>query len=194
MNKKQDGSQLHGSLQEFYDRSAEGLQYSENRKLHALLLEYGGIFSKNDQDLGRTSITSHKIDTGDSKPVRRLPRRLPISQVDEARKAIETMAKDGIIEQSSSPWMACIVLVKKKDGTTRFCADCRILNEVTKKDSYPLPWIYTALDAFAGSRWFSSLDLKSGYWQVELDNEAREKAHRIRSVRLTMDNLSCISR
>ena len=101
----------------------EGLELSEKRKFHALLLEYGDIFSKDDQDLGRTSITSHKINTGDSKPVRQLPRRLPMSQVDEARKAIETMVKDGIIEQSSSPWMAPIVLVKKKDGTTRFCVD-----------------------------------------------------------------------
>ena len=118
VNTKQDGSQLHRSLQELYDRSTEGLEYSEKRKLHALLLEYRDIFSKDDQDLGRTSITSHKIHTGASKPVRQLPRCLPISQVDEARKAIETMAKDGIIEQSSSPWMAPIVLVKKKDGTT----------------------------------------------------------------------------
>ena len=147
-NRKQDGSPLRKSLRELYDRSAEGLGNPEKRKLYALLLEYQDIFSKDDQDLGRTCITSHRIDTGDSKPVRQLPRRLPMSQIDEARRAIANMAKDGIIEQSSSQWMAPIVLVKKKDGTTRFCVDYRRLNDVTKKDSYP----YFHCRTFAGTK------------------------------------------
>ena len=97
--------------------------------------------------------------------------------MEEARKAVETMVRDGVIERSNSPWKAPVVLVKKKDGTTRFCVDYRKLDDVTRKDSYPLPRIDTALDAFAGSKWFSTLDLKSGYWQVNLDNEAREKTY-----------------
>ena len=67
------------------------------------------------------------------------------------------------------------MLVNKKDGSTRFCVDYRKLNEVTHKDSYPHPCIDDTIDALAGSKWFSTLDLKSGYWQVQLSEEAKEK-------------------
>ena len=85
------------------------------------------------------------------------------------------MERQGIIEQSISPWSSPVVLVRKKDETTRFCVYYRRPNDVTRKDSFPLPHIDTTLDALNGSRWFSTLDLKSGYWQVELDPDAREK-------------------
>ncbi|GBM00253.1 Transposon Ty3-I Gag-Pol polyprotein [Araneus ventricosus] len=85
------------------------------------------------------------------------------------------MVDNGITEESSGPWATPIVLVKKKDGSTRFCVDYRNLNEITKKDSYPLPRIDDTLDALYGSQWFTLLDLKSGYWQVEIRPEDREK-------------------
>ncbi|GBM53776.1 Retrovirus-related Pol polyprotein from transposon 297 [Araneus ventricosus] len=85
------------------------------------------------------------------------------------------MVDNGIIEESSGPWTSPIVLVKKKDGSTRFCVDYRKLNEITKKDSYPLPRVDDTLDALNGSQWFTTLDLKSGYWQVEIRPEDREK-------------------
>ncbi|GBN96200.1 Transposon Ty3-G Gag-Pol polyprotein [Araneus ventricosus] len=85
------------------------------------------------------------------------------------------MVHNGIIEESSRPWASPIVLVKKKDGSTRFCVDYRELNEITIKDCYPLPRIDDTLDALNGSQWFSTLDLKSGYWQVEIQPEDKEK-------------------
>ncbi|GBN75169.1 Retrovirus-related Pol polyprotein from transposon 297 [Araneus ventricosus] len=85
------------------------------------------------------------------------------------------MVDNGIIEESSGPWASHIVLVKKKDGSRRFCVDYRKLNEITIKDSYPLPRIDDTLDALNGSQWFSTLDLKSGYWQVEIQLEDKEK-------------------
>ncbi|XP_041929087.1 uncharacterized protein LOC121693610 [Alosa sapidissima] len=85
------------------------------------------------------------------------------------------MAAAGVIEPSSSPWAAPAILVRKKDGSWRFCVEYRRLNQVTRKDSYPLPRIDDALDSIAGSCWFSSLDLRSGYWQIELAPEARPK-------------------
>ncbi|GFY21178.1 retrovirus-related Pol polyprotein from transposon opus [Trichonephila clavipes] len=85
------------------------------------------------------------------------------------------MKNNDVIESSSSPWAPPIVLVRKKDGSTRFCVDYRWLNDVTKNDSYPLPRIDDTLDTIAGNTWFSTLDLKSGYWQVEIYPDDKEK-------------------
>uniref|UniRef100_A0A1X7SDE3 Reverse transcriptase domain-containing protein n=1 Tax=Amphimedon queenslandica TaxID=400682 RepID=A0A1X7SDE3_AMPQE len=85
------------------------------------------------------------------------------------------MLDNNIISRSHSPWSSPIILVKKKDGSLRFCVDYRKVNEVTRKDAYPLPRIDDTLDTLAGSQWFTTLDLLSGYWQVEVEEEDREK-------------------
>ncbi len=85
------------------------------------------------------------------------------------------MAEHGIVESSISPWSSPVVLFRKKDWTTRFCVDYRRLNDVTRKDSFPLPRVDVTLDALNGAKWFSTLDLKSRYWQVELDPADKEK-------------------
>ena len=114
-------------------------------------------------------------DTASSSPVKRNPRRLPLGKRQEADSAVEKTHEQGIIDKSTSPWCSPVVLVRKKDGTTRFCVDYRRLNDVTQKDSFPLPRVDSTLDALNGSQWFSTLDLKSGYWQVELEESAKEK-------------------
>ena len=85
------------------------------------------------------------------------------------------MKSQGVIEESDSPWSSPVVLVRKKDGNLRFCIDYRRLNDVTKKDCFPLPRIDVTLDTLAGAQWFSTLDMKSGYWQVALHPEDKEK-------------------
>ncbi len=106
-----------------------------------LLTEYADVSGP--KDIGRTSKVKHRIDTGQAKPIRQRARRLPLTKMEEASKAVRKMREQDIIEPSTSPWTAPIVLVKKKDGSSRFWVDYRKLNEVTKKDSYPLPRIDT---------------------------------------------------
>jgi len=86
------------------------------------------------------------------------------------------MLKHGIIEPAASPWASNVVLVKKKDGTLRFCVDYRRLNAVTYKDSYPLPLIDNCLNALSGSSWYSTLDLRSGYYNIPIAEEDRDKS------------------
>ncbi|GFX25223.1 retrovirus-related Pol polyprotein from transposon 412 [Trichonephila clavipes] len=95
-------------------------------------------FSRNSSDIGHTTVTQHRIDTADHPPIKQHPRRLPFAKQEEVGTLLREMQENDIIEPSSSPWASPIVLVRKKDGSTRFCVDYRKLNDVTKKDSYPL--------------------------------------------------------
>ena len=108
----------------------------------------------------------HDIDTGDHRPIKQAPRHIPLNKRAVAEQEVQLMLENGIIEPSISTWSSQIVLVEKKDHSMRFCVDYRALNEVTKKDSYPLPRIDDCFDALTGTHWFSSIDLQSGYWQV----------------------------
>lgn len=140
-----------------------------------LLEEFRDAFAVNDEDCGRTDLVQHRINTGDTIPIRQRPRRLPLAKREEVYGLIQDMGRNGTIEPSTGPWSSPVVLVGKKDGGTRFCVDYRQLNNVTKKDSYPLPRIDDTLDTLAGSVMFSTLDLKSGYWQVAMHPDDKEK-------------------
>ncbi|UYV66979.1 K02A2.6-like, partial [Cordylochernes scorpioides] len=175
LDKSPCSSLIPGHLQELLEGTREGLNWIQQKKLEHLLCQYEDVFATSPKDVGRTNVTQHRIDTGGATPVKQLPRRLPMTRRDEVAKLIEEMAEQDVIEPSSSPWASPVVLVKKKDGSTRFCVDYRRLNDLTKKDSYPLPRIDATLDTLSGSQWFSTLDLKSGYWQVSIHPEDREK-------------------
>eukprot|EP00731_Ephydatia_muelleri_P019301 Em0012g126a len=148
---------------------------AEKEKLYYLLLEYSDVFSLSNDGLGRTSLSKHRINTGDSLPVHIPPRRIPHARREEVRKLLQDMLAKGAIQPSDSPWSSPIVLVTKKDGSTRFCVDYRKVNAVTRKDAYPLPRVDDTLDTLAGSKLFSTLDLATGYWQVEVADEDKEK-------------------
>ncbi|KAJ8333890.1 hypothetical protein SKAU_G00412090 [Synaphobranchus kaupii] len=122
-----------------------------------------------------THVTRHGINTGEAVPIRQRPHLLPLSLRAEVEGNIKEMAAAGVIRPSESPWAFRAVLVRKKDGSLRFCVDYRRLNAFAKRDSYPLPHIDNTLDSLGGSTWFSLLDLRSGYWQVPLTEAARPK-------------------
>ena len=124
---------------------------------------------------GRCSVIGHVIDSGTSKPISQTPRRIPVHYQQEVNKAIKEMLDQRIIRPSSSPWASPIVVAKKKGGSVRICVDYRKLNAITVKDGFPLPRIDVTLDALGGSKFVSTLDLKSGYWQVEINAASREK-------------------
>ncbi|GFV98470.1 retrovirus-related Pol polyprotein from transposon 412 [Trichonephila clavipes] len=114
---------------------------------------------KASEDFRRTRLTQHRIDTGQHTPIKKNPRRLPFAKQEKVQTLIKDMTDNNVLDPSSSLWTCPIVLVKKKDGSTRFCVDYRRLNDVTKKDSYPLPRIDDTFDTLAGNTWFFSLDL-----------------------------------
>ena len=151
------------------------LDRTEQEQLYQLLMAYHDIFSISQEELGHTCRVQHQIHTGNSTPIRQHARRIPSGLREEARKLVQEMLKRDIIQPSSSPWSSPIVLVRKKDGSLRFCMDYRKVNAVTKKDAYPLPRVDETLDTLSGSQWFSTLDLLSGYWQVEMSPTDREK-------------------
>ncbi len=85
------------------------------------------------------------------------------------------MQQTGVVQPSASAWSSPVVMVKKKDGTQHFCVDYRALNSVTKADTFSLPRIDDLLDQLGNSRFFTTLDLASGYWQIRLSQSTREK-------------------
>ena len=117
----------------------------------------------------------HGINTQQAHPIMQPPRREPLGHKEVIRQEIQKMLDEDVIEPSTSPWASPVVLVKKKDGTVRFCVDYRHLNEATIKDAYPLPRIEDNLDALQGSCWFLTLDLASCFWQVEMKEEDKPK-------------------
>ena len=152
-----------------------GLTLSQRDRLASVLKTYSDVFALNDEELGTTSVVEHSIDTGDAEPVRQYARRVPYAMRDKLTELVEDMTRRGVIKPTRSPWASPVVLVSKKDGGVRFCVDYRKLNNVTKLDVYPLPRIDDHLDALTGSKYFSTLDLSAGFWQVRMAPNSAEK-------------------
>ena len=137
----------------------------------SVIEKYSFLFAVDSLDLGRTDMVKHHIDLTDYTPIKDRYRRIPPHQYEEVRKHLKEMLDIGAIRRSNSPWASPVVLVRKKDGSLRFCIDLRKLNARTVKDAYSLPRIEDTLDSLNGACIFTSLDLKSGYWQLELDED-----------------------
>lgn len=147
----------------------------QKNKIKTLLIKFQDVFLGPDGRLGQTHVVKHTIDTGDALPIKIPPRRVPLKHKEIIDQEIDKMLKDDIIEPSDSPWSSPILLCLKKDLSWRFCVDYRKINQVTKKDAYPLPNIDSSLDSLGGNQWFSTIDLASGYWQCLVDEKDRPK-------------------
>ena len=152
------------------------LNKEQQESLQQVLMEYSYLFAQSSNDLGCTHLITHDIDTGTARPIKQPARRKPLKAREIEDQHVEDMLNNGVVKPSQSAWGSPVVLVKKKDGSIRFCVDYRRLNAITVGDAYPLPRIDDTLDALAGNKWFSTIDLQSGYWQVPLTPEASDKS------------------
>ena len=169
------GGELPEHLQKLFDEACKDISPAEYQLVKDKLIAYQDVFSKGEDDIGRTHLVEHKITTKTDKPIKQRPRPLPAKQNAEVERQIEMLLASGMISVSDSAWSSPIVCVRKKDGSLRMCCDYRKLNEVTIKDAHPIPPINQSIDALSGARYFCSLDLVSGYYQVGMEAESKLK-------------------
>ena len=145
-------------------------------KGRGLLQEYHDIFSLEKHNMGHTNATKHKIvlKDPDTLPFKEHFHRIPPPQLDEVREHLKLMLDAGVVRLSNSPWSNAVVLVRKKDGSPRFCINFRRLNALTMKDSHPLPRICETLESLARVAHYSTFDLNSGFWQVPMDEASKQ--------------------
>ncbi len=127
------------------------------------------------EELGKCNVGPPMTVDAEGPPIKQRPYRQPMTKRHLVDTEIDKMLETGVIRPSVSPWASPITLVPKKDGTTRFCVDFRKVNARTRKDCYPLPNIQEIFDLVGGARYFTTLDVRAGYWQCELDERDRQK-------------------
>ena len=151
-----------------FSNMKETLSDEQVGEVQRLLVKWKSVFSLHDLDLGLTTKAEHHIRLTDNVPFKEKPRPIPPSMYEEVRAHLKEMETLGVIRKSQSPYASNVVIVRKKSGALRFCIDLRAINRKTIPDRYSLPRIDSTLDVLSGAKWFSVLDLKSGYWQVPL--------------------------
>lgn len=144
-------------------------------RLASKLSMRAGVFSLGEWDVGLAKVVEHTIRISDSRPFRERSRRLAPADIDDVRRHLQKLLAAGMIKESRSPYASPIVVARKKNGSIRMCIDYRTLNARTIPDQYTVPRIDDALDCMTGSRWFSVLDLRNGYYQIAMAEEDKEK-------------------
>ena len=144
-------------------------------KILNLMIKNKDLLAKKDSDLTQTSAVEMKIPTGTHPPIQQRPYRTPLNSRRIIDQAVSDMLEADTIERSRSSWAFPVVIVSKKDGSSRFCIDYRKLNKITKPIAQPIPLIDDIINRLSGARYFTSLDLKSGYWQVKMADADKDK-------------------
>ena len=156
-------------LEDIVQGSHTSLGDTGRQSLRDLLHRYEHAFPAPGEPVtGRSKSVQHEIETNEGRSVRCGPRHLAPASLRREQDCNKEMLTGGQIEPSDGPWASPVVLVTKKDGSTRFCVDYRRLNSMTVKDAYPLPRIDDSLCLLGNQQWFSTMDLASGYWQVAM--------------------------
>ncbi|TKS67456.1 Retrovirus-related Pol polyprotein from transposon 412 [Collichthys lucidus] len=145
------------------------------RRIIDTLNKIPDVFSLSDTDFGCTDKVKHHIKLHDETPFKHRARPIHPQDIEAVRQHLRDLLEAGVIRESESPFSSPIVVVRKKNGDIRLCIDYRKLNLQTVKDAYPLPNLEESLSALSGSKWFSVLDLKSGYYQIEMNEEDKAK-------------------
>ncbi|XP_064398966.1 uncharacterized protein LOC135345475 [Halichondria panicea] len=153
----------------------QGLRWQDKDKLYSLLMVNHSVFALDKDERGETDLIQMEIFTNETTPKRQPVRRTPFAVRGEVARQLREMQENGVISPSASPWASPVVLVRKKDGTLRFCIDYRQLNSLTKADTFPLPRIDDLLDQLNKAKYFSTLDLASGFWKVQVHPDSKEK-------------------
>ena len=161
---EEEGGALLDHLEDIVTGSHPSLGEVGRLSLRGLLHRYAHVLlAPGEPVTGHTTSVQHEILTSEAQPVRCGPRRLAPAGLRTEQTCINEMLQGGQIEPSDSPWASPVVLVSKKDGSTRFCVDYRRLNALTVKDAYPLPRIDDSLRLLSSQQWLSTMDLASGY-------------------------------
>ena len=168
-------SRLDEILKNIEQKLDDKLNLEDKNNLMMVLSKYRNSFSTGPEDLGKCEIVKHSIKTNIDHPIAVKPRRIPLGLEEEVKHLIDGMLESNVISPSNSAWNFPIVLVRKKDGTTRMCVDYRKLNAATSRPIFPIPNSEEIFDAVQGARYFSTIDLANGYHQVDLEEEAKEK-------------------
>ena len=150
-------------------------QPQQKEELLQLLQRNDDLFVQNDIDLTQTDLVEMSLETNDHPPIAQRMRRMPFQKRALVKQHVQEMLTAGVIRPSNSPWSSPIVLAKKSDGSKRFCVDYTKLNDVTVGDAYPLPNMEDLLSNLGEAKYYSSVDLKSGYWQVRMRDQDKAK-------------------
>ena len=177
---------IRAMIQEKRKRGAKVPEYtdvdwskSDLTEEEVLIAKYGmeevvELFATHKDDFKDIVGIEHHIDVQGADPIAQPMRPVPLAKRGVITEEVNRMLRCGVIRPSTSPWSSPIVLIRKKDGGWRFCVDYRRLNDLTKKDKHPLPRIDDMLDRLSEGRFFSSVDLNSGYWQISMAKDSYE--------------------
>jgi hypothetical protein len=147
----------------------------EKEVLFKCMVSNSNVFSAHEYDLGTCELTAPTITTTTEKPICVKPYPIPEKLRSELKRQIGEMIKIGVLKESNTPWVHNVVMAQKSDGSIRLCTDFRPLNKITIPDPYPLPRMDVIINKVSGNKWLTKLDLRSGFWQIPLDEQSSYK-------------------
>ncbi|ETV90402.1 hypothetical protein H310_14805 [Aphanomyces invadans] len=156
------------------DWTESSLSAEQKEQLRKVLLKFD-LFVTTSKAPGRTDLVKCYINTAGDSPIKQAPFRVAQKEGEIMEAEIKQYLELGLIRKSTSPWASPVLMIRKPDGSIGFCIDYRRLNDVTVKDCYPIPRVHDLLDVLGKSKYFSTMDVASGYWNVRMDEESIEK-------------------